>query len=132
MEFLKVLYYVLFRFCFFINDIDKHIWCSIRLFLDGTSLYMYIIVECPLQAGLLNRDLNAISIWANSWLVTFNPRKSLSMLISWKRNSVFHPTNSMDGVIIDETHSHKHLETTFSKTCSCDEHIVSILEKGLD
>ena len=77
-------------FLIFINDIVKHTGCSIRLFADDTNLY--IIVDCPLQAGqLLNRDLNAISTWANSWLVTFNPSKTLSMLISRKRNSVFHP-----------------------------------------
>ena len=104
-------------FLFFINDIVKHIGCSIRLFADDTSLY--IIVDCPLQAGqLLNRDLNAISIWANSWLVTFNPSKTLSMLISRKRNSVFHTPISMDGVKIGETPLHKHLGLTFSKTCS--------------
>ena len=52
-------------FLFFINVIVKHIGCSIRLFDDDTSFY--IIVDCPLQAGqLLNRDLNVISIWANS------------------------------------------------------------------
>ena len=52
-------------FLIFINVIVKHIGCSIRLFADDTSLY--IIVDCPLQAGqLLNRDLNVISIWANS------------------------------------------------------------------
>ena len=33
---------------FFINDIVKHIGCSIRLFADDTSLY--IIVDRPLQA----------------------------------------------------------------------------------
>ena len=116
-------------FLIFINDIVKHIGCSIRLFADDTSFY--IIVDCPLQAGqLLNRDLNANSIWANNWLVTFNPSKTLSMLISWKRNSVFHPPISMDGVIIGEIPSHKHLGLTFSKTCSWDEHIANISEKA--
>ena len=36
----------------------------------------------------------------------------------------------MDGVIIGETPSHKHLGFTFSKTCSWDEHIVNISEKA--
>ena len=116
-------------FLFFIKDIVKHIMCSIRLFAYDTTLY--IIVDCPLQAWqLLNGDLNAISIWANSWLVTFNPSKTLSMLISRKRNSVFHTPISMDGFIKGETPSHKHLELTFSKTCSWDEHIVNISEKA--
>ena len=52
------------------------------------------------------------------------------MLISRKRNSVFHPPISMDGVIIGEIPSHKHLGLTFSKTCSWDEHIVNISEKA--
>ena len=86
----------------FINDIVKYIGCSIRLFADCTSFY--IVVHCPLQAGeLLNRDLSTILKWADSWLVTFNPSKTLTMLIPQKRNSVFHPPISMDGVIIDET-----------------------------
>ena len=43
-------------FLIYINDIVKHIGCSIRLFADDTSLY--IIVDCPLQsAQLLNTDL---------------------------------------------------------------------------
>ena len=36
----------------------------------------------------------------------------------------------MDGVIIGEIPSHKHLGLTFSKTCSWDEHIVNISEKA--
>ena len=65
-------------FLIYINDIVKHIGCSIRLFADDTSLY--IIVDCPLQsAQLLNTDLQTISDWAAAWLVTFNPLKTLSM-----------------------------------------------------
>ena len=61
-------------FLIYINDIVKHIGCSIRLFADDTSLY--IIVDCPLQsAQLLNTDLQTISDWAAAWLVTFNPLK---------------------------------------------------------
>ena len=59
-------------FLIYINDIVKHIGCSIRLFADVTSLY--IIVDCPLQsANLLNTDLQTISDWAAAWLVTSIP-----------------------------------------------------------
>ena len=33
----------------YINDVVKHIGCSIRLFADDTSLY--IIVDCPIQSA---------------------------------------------------------------------------------
>ena len=116
-------------FLIFINDIVKHIGRSFRLFADATSLY--IIVDFPLQAGqLINRDLRTVSKWTDNWLVTYNQSKTLSMLFSRKRNALFHPPISMDGVIIDETSSHKHLGLTFSKTCSLDEHIVNISEKA--
>ena len=36
-------------FVIYINDIVKHIGCSIRLFADDTSLYM--MVDCPLQSA---------------------------------------------------------------------------------
>ena len=45
-------------FLIYINDIEKHIGCSIRLF-QSTQL--------------LNTDLQTISDWAAIWLVTFNP-----------------------------------------------------------
>ena len=116
-------------FLIYINDIVKHIGCSIRLFADDTSLY--IIVNCPLQsAQLLNTDLQTISDWTAAWLVKFNPLKTLSMLISRKRNPVLHPPLFMNGTMIKNTSFHKHLGLTFSNTGSWDEHVKSISEKS--
>ena len=92
-------------FLIYINDVVKHIGCSIRLFADDTSLY--ITVDCPLQsAKLLNTDLQTISDWAADWLVTFNSQKTLSMIISCKRNPVFHPPLLMNGTLIKNTFYH--------------------------
>ena len=108
---LKVLFWV--HFCLYclnkISDIVKDIGYSIRLFAHNTSLYT--IVDFRLQAGQrLNRDLSTILKWADSSLVTFNPSKTLSMLTSRKkRNFIFHPPISMDGMIINETSSRKQL-----------------------
>ena len=116
-------------FLIYINDMVKHIGCSIRLFADDTSLY--IIVDCPLQsAQLLNTDLQTISDWAAAWLVTFNPLKTLSMLISRKLNPVLHPPLFMNGTMIKNTSFHKHLGLTFLNNGSWDEHVKSISEKS--
>ena len=57
-------------FLLYINDIVKHIGCSIRLFADDTSLY--IIVECPNAAArCLNVDLQTISQWAERLVSQF-------------------------------------------------------------
>ena len=48
-------------------------------------------------------DLQTISDWAAVWLVTFNPQKILSMIISRKRNPVFHRPLFMNGTMIKNT-----------------------------
>ena len=49
---------------------------NIRLFADDTSLY--IIVDNPFMAAeTMNADLEKISRWAATWLVGFNPNKSV-------------------------------------------------------
>ena len=118
-------------FLIFINDIVKHIGDSIRLFADDTSLY--IIVDLPEDAArILNADLQTISQWANAWLVTFNARKTLSMIFSRKSNPVHHPSLFMNGTIIEETTHHKHLGLTFSSTCTCTDHVNTISGKSMD
>ena len=72
-------------FLVYINDIVQEINSTIRLFADDTSLY--IIVESPEEAAnILNQDLNRISAWAEKWLVSFNPQKTDSMILSRKTN----------------------------------------------
>ena len=80
-------------FLIYINDIVAEIGSNIRLFADDTSLY--IIVENPITSAVcLNSDLSKISIWANNWLVDFNPIKTESVLISRKLNKHARSTNS--------------------------------------
>ena len=70
-------------FLLYINDIVHDIGSNIRLFADDTSLF--IIVDDPVTAaGCINTDLGKISPWASSWLITFNPSKTESLLISRK------------------------------------------------
>ena len=97
---------------YYFSFIIKHIGCSIRLFPDDAS--GYIVVDVPLQSTqLLNTDLQTISDWVAVWLVTFNPLEILPMIISRKRNPVFHPALFTNGTIIKNTTSHNHLCLTF-------------------
>ncbi|MCW4249933.1 MAG: reverse transcriptase family protein [Candidatus Thiodiazotropha endolucinida] len=114
-------------FLIFINDIVRNINCSIRLFADDTSLY--IVVDNPQTAALtINLDLETISKWASDWLVDFNERKTVSLLISKKHNHVNHPALIMNNTILSESTCHKHLGLTFSNTCDWKEHINRISE----
>ena len=116
-------------FLIFINDIFKNINSSIRLFADDTSLY--IIVENPQTAAItMNIDLGTISQWALDWLVDFNARKTMSLLMSLKQNPVLHPQLLMNDTVISKSTCHKHLGVTFSITCSWTEHIAKIAESA--
>lgn len=116
-------------FLLYINDIVNDIGSHIRLFADDTSLY--IVVENPNEAAeLLNVDLEKITTWAKQWLVTFNPPKTESMLISRKIVKPVHPPIFMSNQQITEVSFHKHLGIFLSNDCTWHRHIDYIKEKA--
>ncbi len=99
-------------FLVYINDIVHDIGANIRLFADDTSLS--VVVENPdVAARTLNSDLTTISNWAKRWLVTFNPKKTESLLISRKKIQSIHPPIYMSGDVVSEVQCHKHLGLFF-------------------
>ena len=87
----------------FINDIVNEIGACIRVFADDTSLF--IIVDDPVaSAEQLNADLIKILQWAETWLVTFNPYKTESLIISGKINKPLHPSLYMNNQQVLEVH----------------------------
>ena len=116
-------------FLIYINDIVTDIGSNIRLFADDTSLY--IIVDDPITAAnCINTDLDKISRWAATWLVSFKPAKTESLLISRKLNRPQHPSLSMQNHQIIEVDSHKHLGIYLSNDCTWHQHINYIKEKA--
>ena len=94
-------------FLLYNNDIVKNIGSNIHLFADDTSLFL--IVDNPTTAALcLNSDLEKISRWAAIWLVTFNPSKNESLLISRKSQKA----NSSTFICAKCTHSRNFLSQT--------------------
>ena len=123
----KVLYWAhSFFCCFFINDIVTEIDYCTRLFADDTSLF--IIVNDPVaSAEQLNADLIKILQWAETWLVTFNPNKTESLITSHKH---LHPSLYMNNQQVLEADCHKHLVLHLSNKGSWHQHINFILEKA--
>jgi hypothetical protein len=119
-------------FLIYINDIVSNISANIRLFADDTSLYLIINHRDQIAASshLLNDDISSISKWASDWLVTFNPSKSESMLISRKHNTDVFPSLTMDDQTISEVTQHKHLGLFLSNDCSWHAHIDYINSKA--
>ena len=98
---------------------------------DDNSLY--IIVDNPIQtADQLNLDLAKIHRWADKWLVTFNPGKSESILLSRKHNKPYHPPVLLNQTQIAEVNSHKHLGIIFSNDCTRHEHLELVQSKACE
>ena len=128
-SFHRICHFSAFGTLIFINDIVNDIGSNIRLFADDTSVY--IIVDNPLRsAELLNADLEKNSLWANTWLVTFNPAKTESLLISRKLIKPDHPPLYMQNQHIAEVETHKHLGLYLSSDCSWHQHIKYITDRA--
>lgn len=64
------------------------------------------------------------------WLVTFNPQKTESLLLSRKINKPFHPPILMNDQVINEVDKHKHLGVILENNCNWHKHIDMITTKA--
>ena len=67
-------------FLVYVNDISENLLSISRLFAD-TSLACSATTIADVE-GILNHDLQMISVWARQWLVTFNPDKTVPLHFS--------------------------------------------------
>ena len=73
---------------------------------------------------------NRIILWADKWLVRFNPSKSESLIISRKRNKPTHPDLLINNAVIPQVNIHKHLSNFISGNVSWDNHLEYIIDKS--
>jgi hypothetical protein len=78
----------------------------------------------------LNNDLSKISDWAKRWLVTFNVKKTESIIFFVKRFKPHHPDLFFDNKKIVEVLQHTHLGVKLTTNLSWKAHIVNIFEKA--
>ena len=60
-------------FLLFINDLPDIVKCNAKLFADDAKIYSDI--ENDIDCINLQKDLDALSEWANIWLINFNKEK---------------------------------------------------------
>ncbi|KAK3099985.1 hypothetical protein FSP39_012969 [Pinctada imbricata] len=117
-----------FLFLIFINDIAENLLSLARLFADDTSL-LYSSKRLNDIERVLNDDLNKIHLWANKWMVTFNPNKTEVLLISNR------PTHDLDlhfgDTRLQPSSFHKHLGVTLSSDGKWSLHIDNICNSAL-
>ena len=81
------------------------------MFADDTCLY--VTVEDPVSSAIsLNDNLRNVKLWADQWLVNFNPSKTKSMVIS--NRDRYHPPLYFNGKDVGVVDEHKHL---YAQSC---------------
>ena len=90
-EFLKVLYFDLYFFFIYINDLPDNLVSNSKLFADDTSLFS-TVADPNVTANQINNDLHNISTWAYQWKMNFNPdtsRQAQKVIFSRKIKLLF-------------------------------------------
>ena len=75
-------------------------------FADDTTLF---VIDDDLEEATLtlNGDLYAIKVWAEQWLISFNPQKTKTMCITNKTDLLL-PTVYYKGCPVESVNTHKH------------------------
>ena len=114
-------------FLVFINDIVKCInKCNVHMFADDTILFASGKNRTELSEQL-NEDLQAISNWSKTWIVSFSPPKTKSMLISNKAFPDVLPPLIFNNHVIENVKQHKHLGVILSSDLKWNKHIESLI-----
>ena len=117
-------------FLIYINDLADVVDCKIKMFADDTCLYITVDNANELENAVqgaedMNRNLSQVYEWSKKWLVTFNPSKTKSMVISNKK--AFHPDVYFCDTVLENVHKHKHLGVTVNKKLDWSDHVNDIL-----
>ena len=107
-------------FLLYINHINNAITSQIKLFADDSVLYRKICIEN--DQVILQDDLDAISSWAEKWLMELNINKCSVLSITLKRNYIFHDYDIL-GATFRRVTNHDYLGVTISSDLNWLRHV---------
>ena len=116
-----------FLFLVSINEIADEMESMTRLFADDTS-FGIASSDINVIEDKLNRDLETLNVWANNWLVNFNPDKTKFILFSHKRTDIY-PVLKYNNNQLDHVESHQHLGVHLSHDAKWSVHIEHLVSK---
>ena len=116
-------------FLLYINDIADNLHSNVSLYADDTSVYDEVD-DCDACAERLNGHLETINSWAKRWAVTINPTKTKSVTFSRKQSKTRHPPLILDGIVVQEVRTHKHLGLLLSENLNWSHHIDMLFVKA--
>ena len=112
-------------FILFINDLPEAVQSSVKLFADDTKIYCNVSsISGPVQ---LQKDLDAATIWSDTWQMPFNANKCSSLHIGSRNGR--HVYN-MRGIALKQSDSEKDLGVHVDSALKFREQAASAASKG--
>ena len=101
-------------FILYNNDIKNELEAEVLIYADDTLLHAF--GKNPTEtSAILNRDLDKISLWAKTWIVTFSAEKSRDMIFSEKTFNE-NPPLIFNNEVVKRVTVHKHLGLMLSSS----------------
>ena len=107
-------------FFLYINDLPDHIHYQVRLFADGTAVYL--AVQGQEDSATLQNDLNKLQEWEQLWDMEFNPSKRQVLHIARSRKPI-HRNYTMHGQVIESVDHVRYLGVDISSNLNFSHHI---------
>ena len=114
-------------FLLYINDLPANIRSTTRLFADDTMCHN--VIKNKTDQTVLQRDLDALSIWEKQWSMDFHPQKCSTISASRKSTKSI-PSYTLHGHTIENVDSTKYLGVTIQENLSWNGHISSMCKKA--
>jgi len=119
-------------FLVYINDINKEVESTLRLFADDSLLYRQI--KTPEDQYILQRDIDKLADWARLWQMSFNVKKCHVLRIKRSKRTTRSQGEcvySMAGVRLVEVEHHPYLGVELDNTLSWDTQLKNINSKSI-
>ena len=101
------------------------------MFADDTCIY-HSAKSCQMLTDDINDDLHSIHGWSKKWQVKFNSSKTVALTISNKKmNNCEESCLLLDGKVIENVNSHKHLGIILNSNLTWSDHIDHICERSM-
>ena len=114
-------------FLLYINDLPMGLNSSVKLFADDSVLFRKI--ENPSNNLLLQKDLDTLQGWSETWQMKFEPSKCYKLTITLKKNPEDYTYSLCDTELVQVSY-HKYLGVVISETLSWSKHCVELRAKA--
>ena len=111
-------------FLLFVNDMPNIVESTAKLFADDTKVYRPI--DSLNDCNILQKDLNRLQAWANTWLLRFNADKCEVLRIKEKQDYNY----TLGGTCLKAVNDIRDLGITISKDMKPKKHIEKICSKA--